>query len=77
MTTNRMKKVAEQEIYKVAREYYAMARNKPLADTSAVMSMHGKMMGMRKLAWLLNLIDTAKAVEIDNKAKEDAANGEV
>ena len=75
MTAAKMKKVAEQEIYKAAREYYTVSKNNVLKDTAAIMSMHSKMMGMRKLAWKLELIDTAKAVEIDNKAKEDVANG--
>ena len=39
------------------------------------MQLQGKLLGMRRLARVLELVDTGKAIEIENKAKADAKNG--
>ena len=75
MTTNRMKKVAEQEIYKVALEYHAVSLDNIMKGTAAAMQLQGKLLGMRRMARVLELVDTGKAIEIENKAKADAKNG--
>lgn len=70
LTINKMKKVAENEIYKAYLEYYKLIENNSIESTTAI-QMNGKLTGLRKMAWMLELIDTAKVVEIENKAKKD------
>ena len=75
MTASKMKKEAERELYKAALEYHAVALDNIMKGTAAAMQLQGKLLGMRRMARVLELVDTDKAIEIENKAKADAKNG--
>ena len=75
MTAAKMKKVAEQELYKAALEYHAVSLDNIMKGTAAAMQLQGKLLGMRRLARVLELVDTRKAVGIEAKARANAKNG--
>ena len=75
MTASKMKKEAERELYKAALEYHAVVLDNIMKGTAAAMQLQGKLLGMRRMARVLELVDTGKAIEIENKAKADAKNG--
>lgn len=75
MTASKMKKEAERELYKAALEYHAVSLDNIMKGTAAAMQLQGKLLGMRRLARVLELVDTRKAIGIEAKARANAKNG--